>query len=620
MLLAEHPPDSPVLVYDRIAENARATRLLIALFAILVLPVMAFLAAYGGVWLLMFSPVILHALQSQGQQFEIWIVMSLLALVGLLVLALLKYRSVDDTTLRILGARPPDATEEGFVRAVSSLCLGAGLPMPRLYVVDNRLPNAFSLGLSPERASLAVTRGLLDLLDRLELEGVIAHELSHIGNRDSRLNTVLSAMLRTMILPFPIRVILWLSLAAAAPMYLSLWTGETAASTPFGGQELILMNFQLGIVLWVLLWPQAGRLVQRLMSRRREFLADADAVLLTRYPAGLIRALIKADSAISAAGPVSRKRHQGLLNPAFHHLFLLSPLAHETAFDAHPPVAARVQALAGLDESLGKHIADAARSTGEAFARPQEAGPPPVAASEPEGPRDVLRASLGGIRLGMALLGFMLGGNLLAAIVLDVPVGMDGLIQILMLASSLGFVVAGYTAAHRYAPERRLALLGTLLALSFVWMFALGFLMSVPSLLAGGNMESRLAAWLVAAVLMVAIGGVAGALIQAWVVRPAGRTTLLRQRIFGAPEDARPSWSAAAPLSRNDQAPTVSIPTKLPDTAPGSVRNAGDALPTAEAAIPARRIACPTCGGIIEASAHMCIWCGARRSPPTTSR
>ncbi|WP_153112144.1 M48 family metalloprotease [Propionivibrio limicola] len=328
----ESPVSCSVLVYDRIQENERATRLLVGLFVLFVLPAVAFLVEYGAIWLLMLSPVVLDKGVSEQQLIRVVVFLGGVIFLGLLAVAVIKYRKAAESTLHTVGARPPSADEAELLRTVENLCIGAGLPVPSVYVVDSWPPNAFSVGFSPERASLVVTRGLLDLLDRLELEGVVAHELSHIGNRDSRLNTVLSVMLRTMIVPLPIRAVLWLGFALSLPLYFFEFFYDGEFFGDFPSSARLLIGLQTVLVGWALVWPWVGRIIQHVLSRRREFLADADAVLLTRYPEGLIRALSKASGAIVAGGSLVKKCGF-VANPAFSHLFLLTPVSSWPLFD-----------------------------------------------------------------------------------------------------------------------------------------------------------------------------------------------------------------------------------------------------------------------------------------------
>jgi len=211
---------------------------------------------------------------------------------------------------------------------VENLCITAGLPLPKVYILDEAQPNAFATGRNAKKAVVVVTRGLLEKLEKPELEGVIAHELSHIGNRDILLSAVV--------------VVLVGIIASLSNLFLRIshWRGDRDSKSSAG---LILLI--LGIVA-ALLAPLAATMIQLAISRKREFLADASGVLLTRYPDGLIRALEK----ISAdPNPLRVASNQTA------HLYISSPFrGRQTAswftklFMTHPPIEERIKALQGL--------------------------------------------------------------------------------------------------------------------------------------------------------------------------------------------------------------------------------------------------------------------------------
>lgn len=205
-----------------------------------------------------------------------------------------------------------------------NLSISAGLPMPRLYIVEDASPNAFATGRNKEHAVVCVTTGLLAILDKAELEGVIAHELSHIGNNDMLISTV--------------AVVLAGFLSILADMFLrSSWGGNRDSNRNSGA--LVILGFAL-----VILAPIFATLIRLAISRKREFLADASGALLTRYPEGLAGALRK----ISASPiPLSTK------HDATAHLFISNPFGAKKVsslhklFMTHPPVEERINALAG---------------------------------------------------------------------------------------------------------------------------------------------------------------------------------------------------------------------------------------------------------------------------------
>ncbi len=212
-----------------------------------------------------------------------------------------------------------------------NLSISAGLPMPKLYVIDEPSPNAFATGRNKEHAVVAVTTGLLQILDKSELEGVVAHELAHIGNRDMLLSTMVVVLVGfvTLISDFFLR---------------SMYFGGGRSEK--GGQVQGIL-FLVGIVL-AILSPFIAVIIQLAISRKREFLADASGALLTRYPEGLAGALRK----ISSAGVPMRTA-----NDATAHLFISNPFGGNKTkflhklFMTHPPVEERIKALLGSGHS-----------------------------------------------------------------------------------------------------------------------------------------------------------------------------------------------------------------------------------------------------------------------------
>lgn len=235
----------------------------------------------------------------------------------------------DKIVLRLHRARP--ATREAnfdLWNITENLSITAGLPMPKLYIVDDPAPNAFATGRSKDHAVVCVTTGLLSILDKTELEGVIAHELSHIGNRDMLLSTVV--------------VVLAGFVALLSDFFLRshYWGGNRDRDNQAGGILMIV-----GIVL-AILSPLVATLIQLAVSRKREFLADASGALLTRYPEGLANALRK----ISGSAQALRTA-----NSADAHLFIANPFGPrgktanfvQKLFMTHPPVEERINALLG---------------------------------------------------------------------------------------------------------------------------------------------------------------------------------------------------------------------------------------------------------------------------------
>jgi len=210
---------------------------------------------------------------------------------------------------------------------VENLCITAGLPMPRIYIIEEMSPNAFATGRNPEHAVVAVTRGLLEKLDRSELEGVLAHELSHIGNRDILLQTV---------------VVVLVGMVALLSDFFVRWSffGGGRKGNREGGQLagiMVIVGFVLAI-----LSPFIATLIHMAISRKREFLADADGALLTRYPEGLASALEKISQDTT---PLK------VANKATAHLYISNPFKGKKVrkiFSTHPPIEERVNILRGM--------------------------------------------------------------------------------------------------------------------------------------------------------------------------------------------------------------------------------------------------------------------------------
>jgi heat shock protein HtpX len=234
----------------------------------------------------------------------------------------------DKQVLRMTNARP--ATREqhfDLFTVTENLSIAAGMPMPKLYVIEDPAPNAFATGRNEKYAVVAATTGLLAMLDRAELEGVIAHELSHIQNRDMLVMTVAVVLAG------------FLAMIADFFSHMAFWGGNRDSDSKAGGILMIL-----GVVA-IILAPIAAQLIQLAISRKREFLADASGALLTRYPEGLASALQK----ISGYG-----RPMRTVSHATAHLFIGNPFGAgksrswmDSLFATHPPVEARVAALLG---------------------------------------------------------------------------------------------------------------------------------------------------------------------------------------------------------------------------------------------------------------------------------
>jgi heat shock protein HtpX len=231
----------------------------------------------------------------------------------------------DKIVLSLSQAKPADKNQYlTLYNVVENLSITAGLPMPKIYIINDSAPNAFATGRDKDHAVVAVTTGLLSLLERNELEGVIAHELSHIGNRDILLSTIV--------------VVLVGFISILANIFMRGGLGRGRDSDNKGANILMI----IGIVL-VILSPLIAKLIQLAISRKREFLADASGILLTRYPEGLANALRKIEQANI---PMQRTY------AATAHLYISSPLAGTgkkiaSLFSTHPPTEDRIKAILG---------------------------------------------------------------------------------------------------------------------------------------------------------------------------------------------------------------------------------------------------------------------------------
>ncbi|MBI3069743.1 MAG: M48 family metallopeptidase [Candidatus Levybacteria bacterium] len=256
-----------------------------------------------------------------------------LSLVGLaLILAgvinFASYYWSDKIVLSISGAKPIKKEDNPqLYRLVENLCIAAGLPLPKIYIINDTAPNAFATGRNPKHAAIAFTSGILQTLDKHELEGVTAHELSHVGNRDTLVLAVVSILVGM--------------IAILADIFMrSLWFGGGHRDSK--GNNL----FMVLAIIAAILAPLAATLIKLAVSRKRELLADASGVLLTRYPEGLASALLK----ISSDKHQLKNAHTGTA-----HLFIVNPLKGKDVknwltglFNTHPPIEERVKILRSM--------------------------------------------------------------------------------------------------------------------------------------------------------------------------------------------------------------------------------------------------------------------------------
>lgn len=382
-----------VIVFDRIDSNRRATLLLSGISALAMIPVVAGLSFYltGLVGIFLGGLMLMADPEPELRMVIATYIVVMVAIAVILVTAALyiQYWHSDRIALRMSRAKPLGRDRERRLwDTVEGLCVGTGLPLPKLYVVETEVPNAFSVGLSPERSSLVVTRGLLSLLDPRELEGVLAHEISHIGNQDIRLNTTVAAMGAILRLPFrlmtaPIRFLFhvhWLLGAGAlfliGRMFLLSFTHAGGLSSfndldPADGLGTLAL-VGTGVFLYsFLVAPLIGLIFPLAISRRRELLADADAARLTLNPPSLARALAKI--AGGANSPMKGSH-------AMAHLYIVDPPGAgqwwKGILSTHPPVIERIELLAGMGDGILPEIVEG---------RKPEAGEPPRGFPAPSG-------------------------------------------------------------------------------------------------------------------------------------------------------------------------------------------------------------------------------------------
>lgn len=240
----------------------------------------------------------------------------------------------DRIALAASGAREATREEQRYLVNVSeAVAIGAGIPAPRMYVIDSDAPNAFATGRNPENAVIAVTTGLIEMLDRQELEGVVAHEMAHIKNYDIRVASILVVAVGILMV---LRDLILRSMRYGVAGR-SNWGSSRGSSRRGGGKRQGI--FVIVLVVLLVLAPALATLLRFAVSRRREFLADATGAYITRNPEGLARALEKIRDGVHAELEVSE---------GVHHLFFTNPAAKRNAqspLATHPPIEERISRL-----------------------------------------------------------------------------------------------------------------------------------------------------------------------------------------------------------------------------------------------------------------------------------
>ncbi len=298
-------------IYSAISANKNKTWLIMLLFVLVITTVVY-----------VFSKALGYGLGFAG-----------IALILAGIMSISSYYYSDKIVLATSGASEIQKSDNPeLFRIVENLCIGDGLPMPKIYVINDPSPNAFATGRDPKHSVVCVTSGILAILDKTELEGVIAHELSHVKNFDIRLMGIVAILVGF--------------IAIAANLFMNqLWWGGIGRDRDDRNGNLQGLFLIIGIIL-AILSPIAATLIQLSVSRKREFLADASGALLTRYPEGLASALEKL-----ANDPHTLKSASN----ATAHLFIVNPFKGKetkqwftSLFDTHPPIEERIKILRSM--------------------------------------------------------------------------------------------------------------------------------------------------------------------------------------------------------------------------------------------------------------------------------
>jgi heat shock protein HtpX len=297
-------------MYEQIASNKRRSVFLILFFVVLIFALTYFF----------------------GQMTELGSYAVIPAFAIAILMTIGSYYASDKIVLAVSRARPVTKEEYPYLyNVVEGLAIAAGLPKPRCYIIDDTAPNAFASGRNPKNSVIVVTKGLLQKLNRAELEGVIAHEMSHIKNYDVLVQTLAVVMVGVVILLSD-----WI-------LRSFFWGGGRRRSSNRQGGNAGSILIVVALVLAVLA-PIIAQLLKLAVSRKREYLADANGALLTRYPPGLASALKKL---------AADKEPLDAANKATAHLYIVNPLKDikgqmNTLFSTHPPIQKRIEALENM--------------------------------------------------------------------------------------------------------------------------------------------------------------------------------------------------------------------------------------------------------------------------------
>jgi heat shock protein HtpX len=314
---------------DLIADNKRKSFLLVVVFVLFTLAVAGILAL--AIIFMMDPGLVDHMSWSTG------ILVGACAAAVSFLLMYLAYMSGDQFILGISGARPMEkSADPRLFNVVEEIAIAAGIPMPKVYLIHDSAPNAFATGRDPEHASVAITTGLREKLNREELQGVLAHEISHIRNYDIRLMMLLAVLIGTIVM---LADFFW------QIQWYSGGRSSSRSSSDKGDSKgwIVLVIFVLALLL-ALVAPLLAQIIQLAVSRQREYLADASAVELTRNPLGLANALRKIDDDPEVLESANR---------GTAHLYIANPIKKfearaNSVFASHPPIKDRIRRLLAL--------------------------------------------------------------------------------------------------------------------------------------------------------------------------------------------------------------------------------------------------------------------------------
>lgn len=289
------------MILESVRKNKISSFLIISAFIVIIMVGVYFLALY----------------------FEFGLYSVPLALLFSIIPALISYYNCDKIVLALNGARPATKEQDLLVSVLlENLCIATGLPKPKLYIIDDPSPNAFATGRNPANAVICVTTGLLDSLDKYELEGVLAHELSHIKNYDILISTVISVFVGLVCI--------------LSDFFIRFGFRKNNNDNKNGS----LLVFLVAIV-FLILSPIFATLMQLFISRKREYLADSSAVEITRNPDGLVNALLKIST-----NPIPAKN----ANKSTAHMYIYNPFKKKQndLWSTHPPIEKRIEALKNI--------------------------------------------------------------------------------------------------------------------------------------------------------------------------------------------------------------------------------------------------------------------------------